>query len=265
MSFSYSSPTLAILPSYSFYETESLTTNITTRKLIVIVNDLEFSGPLEYEHFVVSWGSSAYDAVTKELLGTHLIQYQKPKNKKWDPSTEKDFWLEHRDEKVRPALIAEHDRVERGEGCTVQEGTLFKVDWIHKMVNVFVEGNAHRLLPFFSDTAGSDNMFMNSLLGIIRHPPMHLFFGFFRDTFVTSSYSLGLTRTELGNLFSLNDHGLVSKGRFSEDKIVREFLKIPESVQPFAAATHDPVEDTKNIYYEYLIHATAAEDRDSCP
>lgn len=221
--------------------------------LILIVNDLEMSGPRLHENFCVSWGSVAYDSITRQVLSEHLVQYIKPENdcpRRWDKDCKDQFWLKDHTN----ALAKEYERVERGEGMSVHNGTKDKVNWINQVVKDHAGGDPHRVL-FVSDTCAPDNMWMNMYLSFVHEDPIQYFFGFFRDTFSTSSYALGLLRQGLPLLIGQQQH-------FSEDKMVREHLQIPNDVRPTAPHDHNPINDCKNIMEEFWIHCDYAEKKE---
>lgn len=232
----------------------SLVSSTPLQSLILIVNDLEMSGPRLHENFCVSWGSVAYDSVTRQVLGEHLVRYTQPTHKTWDKKCLSEFWLRRKEDKPdeyeNPALAEEYHRVTRGEGESPFEGTVSKTVWMDGIMKEFADGNPLRIL-FVSDTCAPDNMYMNEYLAMISHNPIQLYFGFFRDTFSTSAFALGLLRQELPLVIGQQQY-------FSEDKMVRDYFKIHGHIRPTAPHDHNPVNDCKNIMEEFWIHCDHA-------
>ena len=213
--------------------------------LILIVNDLEFSGPRPDLDFVVSWGSIAVDSITRKVLDENVIYFKQPDNRKWDVECATEFWMrnnELRNEYVRAAI--------KNEGESVVTGTRKKVQWFQHVIDTYAGRNGKRVL-FCGDTCTSDNMFMNDYLVRIDVPPIQMYLGFFRDTFCFSSYSLGLLRQGLPSSIGEKEH-------FSEDKMVRAHLGIPDHLRPATPADHHPINDCKNMIEEFWIQTDFA-------
>jgi hypothetical protein len=228
--------------------------------LILIFNDLEMSGPFLHSNFVVSWGSVAYNACTRECLGEHLVLYKNPYYVKgqedhtelgWDEEC-KQWWLKD----PESDLAKEYARANRGEGHSVTSGTTDKIQWINQIITAHAEDHPERVL-FVSDTCGPDNMWMNSYTDLAEHLPMQKFCGPFRDTFSTSSFALGLLRDLTGVPLSIAEQQY-----FSENRMVRKYFQVPDFVQPKTQNDHNPINDCKNIAEEFWIHVDYAHARE---
>jgi len=205
---------------------------------IYIANDLEFSGDQIEANFCLSWGSSVWDGTTQTCLAEHYTPFQRPENRGWEDRCLREFWMSD------PLLIAEVERVKRGEGLTVQDGVTNKVQWFEQVVQDYAGGDSTRI-QFVSDTCAADNTWMNYLLSQIEHKPIHTFFGYHRDPICTSSYALGLLREGVAPEW----------GKYwSEDKMVRKKFSIPATEKPTAPHDHNPVHDSANLMQEFFIH-----------
>jgi hypothetical protein len=165
---------------------------------VLIGLDCEMSGSRPSLHFMPSLTAVVSNTVARKRLATIKVLFSKPADKTWDERCYNELWLNPLNN-----LSAELDRLERGEGKSVVEGTLELIVFIERAVLEHAGGDYHRIQ--FTTDSSTDITWINHYLDLADHEPLTTFWNrpatpdqpaisSYRDVLNTTSYALGASR-----------------------------------------------------------------------
>lgn len=210
---------------------------------IIIAFDLEFTGDSMTRNAVIEIGLAMITYKEGYTFQRNRWKIKKETGTVWEQKCLDEFWLnperpEHKELKAR------YEEVERGEGTEVEVA-------IKEMVQVLREveklSGKDRIF-FVTDTTSSDCSRLNYLLDRFGYPPLHTFYGPYKDVISTTSYARGACRVSYDDVMKK----IKEKGYFSASKWCEEVCGVEK---PDVAHNHDSRNDSLFIAKEHRAHA----------
>ena len=228
---------------------------------ILIAFDVECTGYDLMKHAMVELGAVVYPfssflynriKLEKEFFDEPLDRFDEimniPEDRGWEEKCVKEFW----DNPKRPEYKQLKAKMDMINSCpnSPEKIMLNFVQWVKNVVHLYADDDSSRI-RFISDNAAYDATWISVYLCQYAHYfPLTVFFdNKFQAVIDTSSFHQGISRIDHNREKLIK----IKSGHYSEDRLCRKILNIPENIAPKILHDHHAVNDADEIAQQHMI------------
>lgn len=197
--------------------------------------DIERTGNSLKTNGMIQIGATIMESKTRRELASFKVQLNIPEGKGWEERCVTEFWDKHLELQPFKQSVDNKEGVEPEIAMTQFKG------FVEEGFRKYARGDLKRwtfVTDIYNDASWID-LYLAEYLN--DHPPLHSFFGKFKDLIQTDSYAYGRSGIKYEEAIEIAE----KEGWFSREKSCIKRRKITE--KPSASHTHDALDDARYI------------------